>query len=167
MQYASRYHALLLNHSADGADLARRAHAAAVVVIKGEPLTIQDGRFQRGDHSRRASPLQSAKSMRTQSACLPPKKALSLPSVSRSDAPSGSQRLQSGEHILLFRGADHGFVQPEAWAEWRRRRPARARHRRECPLRRASARRGRSSARKPQASGPAPAAGTRSRSSRI
>ncbi|MFR2151330.1 MAG: hypothetical protein ACLS7Z_12915 [Christensenellales bacterium] len=32
-------------------------------------------------------PLQSAKSMRTQSVCLPPKKALSLPSVSRSDAP--------------------------------------------------------------------------------
>ena len=32
-------------------------------------------------------PLQSAKSMRTQSACCPPKNAFNLPSVSRSDAP--------------------------------------------------------------------------------
>ena len=33
------------------------------------------------------APLQSAKSMRTQSACCPPKNALNLPSVSRLDAP--------------------------------------------------------------------------------
>lgn len=100
-----------------------RAHAAAVVIIKSEPLTIQDGRFQRGDQAvARAAPIRKvdAHPVRLPAAEKSAQFAQRLPV----GCAGGSERLQSGEHILLFCGADHRFVQPETSAEWPRRRPA-------------------------------------------